>query len=270
MKWHAIVFRWDKDYRKMPALLSDTDRHSDMVSSRLQRLSTYQELLAWAIRRENKERHLEHHELPKNTSVLSALEFLHPQHKDLQELFQTGSLNNLSYVIRITDGASALITGDIEPSGWKLLEENHPHSLKADVFKFPHHGAWKDGNIIQLLDSVDPRVIVISVGTSNAYRHPMPEVLAAIKARGNIRLLCTQATAQCGQQLKKRRAAILKVINAQDPMRAKISQRTHGCPCAGTIVIELSAELDNISPSVHQHMNQVITPFLSSPQCRKT
>jgi hypothetical protein len=77
----------------------------------------------------NKKRHIEPHDLPKDSRLTNSLTFCHPKYRDIDELLKTGSLNNLSYVIQIKDGVSALLTGDIEPAGWQYFVSNHPNEV---------------------------------------------------------------------------------------------------------------------------------------------
>lgn len=52
----------------------------------------------------------------------------------------------------------------------------------VDVLKVAHHGSSDDG-IGPLLEHLDPRVAVISVGRGNDYGHPTPSTLAALESR---------------------------------------------------------------------------------------
>ena len=55
-------------------------------------------------------------------------------------------------------------------------------SLHADVLNVPHHGAAT--SLETFFDVVDPTVSVVSVGP-NTYGHPVPEILAEIRATGS-------------------------------------------------------------------------------------
>jgi competence protein ComEC len=159
----ACIFRWDKDFLRMPEFLSDSDSHSEAVSDKKRSKSNYQALISWATQPINKRKHIEPFQLPKDSRILNALKFLHPEHADIQELFETRNLNNLSYVIQVSDSSSALLTGDIEPAGWTFLRNNYPGLLANTILKFPHHGVWRSGDVAQLLEEVNPQIVVISV-----------------------------------------------------------------------------------------------------------
>ena len=82
-----------------------------------------------------------------------------------------------------TGGARLLLTGDIEPEAQRgLLAASAAGALVADVFKVPHHGSARQD--VALVDTVRPRVAVVSVGADNEYGHPAPGTLAALTGRG--------------------------------------------------------------------------------------
>lgn len=85
--------------------------------------------------------------------------------------------NDLSAVF-IIEGLSkkVLMTGDIEKRGQvSLLGISADSELKADILKFPHHGA--EGAFGEnFLQAVDPAQVVISVG-NNSYGHPSENVI---------------------------------------------------------------------------------------------
>ncbi len=58
-----------------------------------------------------------------------------------------------------------------------------------DVLKVAHHGS-DDSGLGTLLDRIDPKLAVISVGAGNPYGHPTPGTLATLAAHG-VRLLRT-------------------------------------------------------------------------------
>ena len=69
-----------------------------------------------------------------------------------------------------------LLIGDAEvEQQHALLAEVGPDALRADVLKVAHHGSsYQDPG---LLDAIDPRVALVSVGAGNSYGHPSPPVL---------------------------------------------------------------------------------------------
>lgn len=152
-----------------------------------------------------------------------SLTVLHPTHSERISLLGT-STNEASGVLRIAyahdDGseASVLLTGDVQLTGMSCMLHNHadaPGVLRADVLKFPHHGAWpsaydgwtqfagrKKRSVADFLAAVDPRTVVISVGRQNGHDHVKREVFEALReARGAggrlSRIVCTQFTDTC-------------------------------------------------------------------------
>jgi competence protein ComEC len=191
---------------------------------------------------------------------------------DIPELYAKG-LNNTSAVLRIINSSSsALLTGDLEPDGWKELCRSYPTAdLQSDLLKFPHHGgAWKSKNVNDLLDVVNPSIVIISVGSKGyeKYTHPHPDVFEALKKRPNIHLLCTQATNQCQQNVMAQRGTISDLLTKQASKNGqKLIGSNRGCPCAGTIVVELGENAQVVQPETLFHQ-QIIIPYFENHQCR--
>jgi len=81
-----------------------------------------------------------------------------------------------SVVIKLTMGrASFLLTGDIGASREAALVRSGA-DLGATVYKVAHHGS-ATSSTEEFVSAVDPPVDVISVGHSNRFGHPSPEVL---------------------------------------------------------------------------------------------
>ncbi len=97
--------------------------------------------------------------------------------------------NNSSLVLRLSDGrVRFLLTGDIEKqTEEELVAGQEP--LTADFLKVPHHGS-KTSSTQAFLAAVAPRVAAVSVGESNAFGHPAPEIVERYQDDG-IRLLRT-------------------------------------------------------------------------------
>ena len=58
---------------------------------------------------------------------------------------------------------------------------NCVHQIRADVLKIAHNGSTTSSTP-ELLEAVQPRLAVISVGVHNPFKHPRPEVLARLQA----------------------------------------------------------------------------------------
>lgn len=90
--------------------------------------------------------------------------------------------NNDSLVVTASlHDDTVLFGGEPEqPAQQAMLDAEEP--LQADVLKVPHHGAAT--SLETFFDAVDPTVAVVSVGP-NTYGHPVPEILAEIRATGS-------------------------------------------------------------------------------------
>lgn len=116
--------------------------------------------------------------------------------------------------------------------------------LNADALLVSHHGA-QIGNTSQLLDQVDPRFAVISVGRVNGYGHPHVDTLEGIAARATCRLMCTQVNGLCE------------------------SKSVGESSCAGTVTFFVSADGDlTVNPSATSH-GATISGW-TSPRCIPT
>lgn len=92
------------------------------------------------------------------------------------------ALNDRSIVLRLEiPGFSALFTGDIESDIDARIARNI--SAPVDFLKTPHHGS-KGASSRALLNVLDPRISVVSVGVRNTYGHPAAETLQRLGERG--------------------------------------------------------------------------------------
>lgn len=259
-------------------ILNDADQHSTTGietpnGSRRQFETALRNLLQWGLQHTDRlaDVTVQQRPLPFKGVVGQALELLHPTLGEI-DLLEGIGLNNASVVLRVRgEGSSALLMGDLEPRGWDRLCAHHPE-MRGDVLKFPHHGAWKDGDAGRLLDEIQPQVVVISVGTEGAekYQHPNVHVFEAIAARKGIRLLCTQVTSRCTTNPEAHESAMtgLHRSEASTQGRAPMIFR-RGCPCAGTVVIELASRPRVVQPTVQFHRDVIIEPHYEKARCRK-
>jgi competence protein ComEC len=110
--------------------------------------------------------------------------------------------NDRSIVLRVEYGrASILFTGDLETAAERGLAGDPLHRglLRSTVIKVPHHGSRRSLDR-SFLRAVAPSAAVVSVGATNTYGHPTPEMLAAYRRLktpvfrtdqdGAVRLVC--------------------------------------------------------------------------------
>jgi competence protein ComEC len=249
---------------------NDEDGHSDNSSDETSRKRKFQdaliEILRWA--KLNRDRF---NRLTKQPGISLPLpeiiDLIHPWEAEIHELIGR-SLNDVSAVLKIKgNGTSAILTGDLEPTGWDCLKKAES-KISGDVLKFPHHGAWKDRDPEDLLTTISPSIVVISVGTDGLkYNHPNPHVFETLKKYSEIKVLCTQATGQCTRELEPKRMNLIgrhkKYCNETDAFF--VDQK--GCPCAGTIIIELGESVKILQPDIEFHKDQIIKSFFTTPQC---
>jgi competence protein ComEC len=100
--------------------------------------------------------------------------------------------NDRSIVLRVEYGrASFLLTGDVEFEGERAMTAANPqwNLLRSTVLKVPHHGSRGALHPV-FLRAVAPRISVVSVGATNTYGHPAPQMLKTYR-RLNTRLFRT-------------------------------------------------------------------------------
>ncbi|MDO4724623.1 MAG: DNA internalization-related competence protein ComEC/Rec2 [Comamonadaceae bacterium] len=121
------------------------------------------------------------------------LAFVHPQ-PGARWLERNAS----SCVLRITasDGASALLTGDIGRLQEQALRLALGAQLRADWLQVPHHGS-RSSSSAPFIASVAPRFAVAQAGYRNRFGHPHPEVVARYRQQG----VHFVNTADCGAAL---------------------------------------------------------------------
>jgi competence protein ComEC len=93
------------------------------------------------------------------------------------------SLNDGSLVLRVRDGATAIVlAGDAERRAeTTMVDDARP--LAATVLKVPHHGS-RTSSTWPFVRAVGPVIAVASLGADNRFGHPAPEVAARYEAIG--------------------------------------------------------------------------------------
>ena len=95
-----------------------------------------------------------------------------------------GSDNDQSCVllIRAAQGASLLLTGDVEMAAQRRLLDAGLTG-PVDVLLAPHHGS-RGALHAPLIDRLKPREVIFSAGYRSRFGHPHPQVVGAYKAAG--------------------------------------------------------------------------------------
>ncbi|MDO4732905.1 MAG: ComEC/Rec2 family competence protein [Bacillota bacterium] len=92
-------------------------------------------------------------------------------------------LNNCSVVLRLSYGENSfLFTGDAEIQAEEDILRKRG-KLKADLLKVSHHGS-NTSSSQAFLDTVLPRIAVISCSADNEYGHPHPETIKKLQDMG--------------------------------------------------------------------------------------
>lgn len=106
-------------------------------------------------------------------------QFLYPSEKSGEE--NHGNDSSLVFLMTVY-GKKVLMTGDVEQAGEQeiMRQWNLP---QIDLLKVAHHGS-RTSSGEKWLQSIQPRMAVISVGRNNRFGHPSPEVLNRFKKRG--------------------------------------------------------------------------------------
>jgi len=118
---------------------------------------------------------------------ISYLDILYPTESLLNE--KVGNLNNSSMVIKLVDGENKiLLAGDLEEDAEEELLYNGL-DLKADILKANHHGS-SVSNTEEFLKTVNPEIVVISVGADNKFGHPGKRILNRLE-RMNLKIYRT-------------------------------------------------------------------------------
>ncbi|WP_028391872.1 DNA internalization-related competence protein ComEC/Rec2 [Bacillus cihuensis] len=79
-------------------------------------------------------------------------------------------------------GGSWLFTGDLGEQGEQELIQVYP-DLSADILKVGHHGS-KTSSSEAFIDSLQPKIAIISAGVNNRYGHPHQQVLEILSKAG--------------------------------------------------------------------------------------
>jgi competence protein ComEC len=137
-----------------------------------------------------KEKHIPHRVVSAKTAAVNmngvSIRLLNPPVPllgDVDDFRNYDTANDLSMVMKITfDRVGFLFPADISSRTEAcLLGENK--AMAAQVLLVPHHGGFRSSSV-PFLQSVQPRVAVISCGRDNIYNLPHPNVLERYKKMG--------------------------------------------------------------------------------------
>lgn len=78
---------------------------------------------------------------------------------------------------------SMLLMGDLGAEGEAEIAEQWDENRQVQILKAGHHGSSTSSSE-QFLDTVNPRIAILSYGKDNSYGHPHPEVIERLAERG--------------------------------------------------------------------------------------
>lgn len=108
---------------------------------------------------------------------------LHPTQRYVKGGFSGREVNNSSLVLKIIYGkTSFLLTGDLEMSAEEALF-SYDGLLQSQVLKVGHHGSVTSTSQ-SLLNLVQPRYALVSVGKGNKYHHPGKITIQRLRQNG--------------------------------------------------------------------------------------
>ena len=189
--------------------------------------------------------------------------------------------NLTSGILRLKCGNRKVVyPGDAGIKSWKSLSQIYGQQpLTCDVMAIPHHGGGlakrnRPADHQELYSKhIKPQHGVISVGSLNSHKHPLPEAIVALRDQGT-EVFCSQMTTQCCQDLELIRQVPRSI--PQPSRSSKTQSKTQGgksrnVACFGSVAIEVSENNIKISDisafnRAFQKFNQ-IPPF--TPMCRR-
>lgn len=122
------------------------------------------------------------------------LEIVGPTEKFLKEtspggfIRESGEFASVEILVRYGE-FSALLTGDSQASELNEILKQVQDETALSILQVPHHGS-RFGLTAEILDILNPKIAVISVGTKNRYGHPAVEILKILSDK-NIKILRT-------------------------------------------------------------------------------
>lgn len=196
---------------------------------------------------------------------------LYPEYFRMIKVHRKKQWNLASVLMLLTfRNKKILYSGDLPYEGWKQVDKEV--DLKSNVFKVPHHGGKISSSprkdMEKILERVDPNFALVSVGSDNRYKHPLPEVIEAIVTHpSKPHLFCTQMTDRCSKSREQKKEKVnefykTKFKEKQEYNTLKLGS-DRGTICAGTIRVTFNGNSNKIStfPSPLHHYQMLKTFF---------
>ncbi|MHC4880544.1 MAG: ComEC/Rec2 family competence protein [Planctomycetota bacterium] len=190
------------------------------------------------------------------------LTLLHPSAEAAQSARKRNAKNAGCAILALRVGTHRIVfPGDVPDDAIHNIRDLYGRALPASVVAVPHHGGkvWTarqrknetdkqfsqrviDDLVNMYSRDLVPELAVISVGSANGYRHPMAEVLDALRCC-EVPVMCTQMTKKCW--IRDLHAARVHTLAGEPPEFPGISTRrqretskgnVRDVGCASTVV----------------------------------
>ena len=148
-------------------------------------------------------------------------------------------------------GHRIVFAADSETSQWREVHQKYG-KINCDALSVPHHGGdfFETQNDLNWFfnDAVSSKIAVVSVGTSNTYKHPRADVIKTAIQSGTT-VACTQFTRRCNCNQKNYDLESIRpgVLHPQmlprmsnDKKELTDSGNSRNVACAGTVQLEIS------------------------------
>lgn len=212
----------------------------------------------------------------KDETIQSALRVFAPIPFQNLQAEAEGNSNATSAVLILDVGERRIIFGaDADLVEWRDIYSNFG-PISCDILGVPHHGRRMHENQADLEwlygEAIDADIAVVSVGTTNTYRHPREDVIHCLTEFG-ARVMCTQITSRCHDDLESVRSAMSfakKYVGASSSTRkVTATGRSRSVPCAGTIRVDISQHAVSVeSLEAHQSAVNLFASVTVCPLCR--
>lgn len=162
--------------------------------------------------------------------------------------------------------------GDALHVAWVELSNRIGKSIDCDALSVSHHGGdLGSPDYTQLYSTtVRTKTAVVSVGTSNTYKHPKPNHLQGLAASG-ARIMCTQMTNQCCGDLESVRPGVIpcdRYCRSSPTKSTTNSGNSREVACAGTVIVDMSDDGVHVhSSDIHKQGVESLARAGHSPLC---
>jgi competence protein ComEC len=162
--------------------------------------------------------------------------------------------------------------GDAPHDAWIELSNRIGKPIDCDALSVSHHGGdLGSPDYAQLYSTtIRTQTAVVSVGTSNTYKHPRPNHLQGLAASG-AHIMCTQMTKQCCGDLESMRPGVVhcdRYCRSSATTSTTRSGNSREVACAGTVIVDVGDDgVDVHSSTLHKAGVESLAQEGHSPMC---